>query len=149
MKSSRSFWLWVIHVAAVVGIVASGESILAHYSIVSSTFCTINATFNCDVVNKSEYSELFGIPVSVFGLIAYLAALLFSIWLRLRKEERVLTGLLLLAVGGFTFSLYLTSIEAFVLYTWCIVCLTSQASILAILIASLKLRGIDQPTQIV
>ena len=146
MKPSRSFWLWVVHVAAIVGIVASGESILAHYSIVSSTFCTINTTFNCDVVNKSEYSELFGIPVSVFGLLAYIALLGLSIFLRRGKQETAFTLLLLLAVGGFTFSLYLTSIEAFVLYTWCLVCLTSQASILATLVASLGLRRIDQPT---
>lgn len=148
MKHGRSFWLWIVHIAAVIGMAASLESILAHYSIVSAKFCTINVTFNCDVVNKSEYSELFGVPVSVLGLLAYFAIFCLSMYLHRKKQEQVFTALLLLAVSGVVFSLYLTSIEAFVLYTWCIVCLTSQASILAIFFASLKLRSIDQPTSV-
>lgn len=145
MKMSRSFCLWVIHIAAIIGIAASVESVLAHYSIVDATFCTINSTFNCDVVNKSEYSELLGIPVSALGVIGYVAMLAVSIWLRRGVQERALTMLLMLALSGLIFSLYLTSVEAFVLYTWCLVCITSQVAILAIFIASLRLRGIDQP----
>jgi len=64
----------------------------------------------------------------VYGMM-FLASLL-----QLREpEDRGLRLFLLLAsFGGLGFSLYLTSIEAFILHTWCVLCLTSQATILLI-----------------
>jgi uncharacterized membrane protein len=126
-----------------IGLAASIESLLAHYDVVSSGFCTFSATFNCDVVNKSAYAEILGIPVAALGLAAYLLFGFALLWLWHHPNDRLLTFALALAVGGLTFSLYLTYIEAFVLYTWCIVCLTSLFCILAITYSLFALRRID------
>jgi uncharacterized membrane protein len=41
---------------------------------------------------------------------------------------------LLASFSGLLFSLYLSSLEAFILHAWCVLCLSSQLLILAIFI---------------
>lgn len=143
MMNKRGTHLGIIGVFTPIGFAASLESLLAHYDVVSSGFCTLNSTFNCDVVNKSSYAELLGIPVAALGLLAYVAFFIGLIWLWRVKNEYVLTAMLALAVGGLTFSLYLTYVEAYVLYTWCLVCLSSLLSIIAITNSFFSIRRID------
>ncbi|MFH1632206.1 MAG: vitamin K epoxide reductase family protein [bacterium] len=128
---------------SILGIVAAVYSALAHYDTASSAFCVINETFNCDVVNKGPYSELFGIPVSIFGLGAYSFLLVTTLMYISRREEAAITAMSAFALAGLVYSLYLTYIEAFVIFTWCILCITSQISILIIAVALLWLRHID------
>lgn len=52
----------------------------------TSAFCNINATFSCDDVAKSEYSEILGFPLGLFG-IAYFAGLIFLLVASLNKVE--------------------------------------------------------------
>lgn len=89
-------------------------------------------------MNKGPYSEVFGIPVALLGVIGYAFLFLGSL-LRARQPEDVgLRWFLLLAAsGGLAFSLYLTSLEAFVLRTWCVVCLASQVLMISIFILTL------------
>lgn len=143
MLKTRSAHLGIIGIFTPIGLAASVESILAHYDVVSSGFCTLGTTFNCDIVNKSSYSEILGIPVAALGLLAYLAFAIGAVLLRRGPSEQILVALLALASAGLTFSLYLTYIEAFVLYTWCLVCLTSLLSIVAITSSLFALRSID------
>jgi uncharacterized membrane protein len=59
-----------------------------------------------------------------------------------RSRPETPTRLLTAAAAGLVFALYLTYIEAYVLTTWCILCLTSLALIASItaLAGVLKLR---------
>ena len=143
MLNKRGTHLGILAVFIPIGFVASLESLLAHYDVVSSGFCSFNSTFNCDIVNKSSYSELLGIPVAALGLLANIVFIVGLIWLWRAKNDRVLTVMLALAVGGLTFSLYLTYIEAFVLYTWCLVCLSSLLAIVAITYSFFSISRID------
>ncbi len=123
-------------VVAGLGIVAAGYAMYAHFA-TGGSFCNINAQFNCDIVNRGIYSELFGVPVAFFGLLSYVAILLFCIEQfrdHRRKIKLLLAALIGVAVG---FSAHLAWISHVLLNTWCIVCLTSYAltAILAILFA--------------
>ncbi len=133
--------LRVIMAFSVVGFALSTYSLLHHESFVSGALCDINATFNCDVVNRGPYSEIGGVPVAFLGLLGYgfihVAAHLRS---RRPKDQSLLTFLVLASAGAVAFSLYLTSLEAFVLKTWCIICVSSQISILTVFVASVLLR---------
>ena len=61
------------------------------------------------------------------------------------KKDKGLTGFLLLAsLGGLLFSFYLSGIEAFVLKTWCLVCVTSQLLILLITILAGKVYLLEK-----
>jgi uncharacterized membrane protein len=125
---------------AAVGTIVSGLALRHHYRQGSSSFCNINTTFDCDVVNRSSYSKIAGIPVAFVGLLAYLLMMGLAIFQKEKAETPAL--LLFISSAGLTFSLYLTYVEAEVLRTWCILCLTSLVSIgLIALLSGLRLRA--------
>lgn len=126
-------FLRVIIAFAVLGLIVSIYEVLHHYALAPGSFCDLSATFNCDVVNRGPYSEILGIPVSAMGVFGY-AFMLIAAILRLKRTEDdgILYFLFLSSVGGMLFSLYLTGIEAFVLQTFCILCLSSQTAIFVI-----------------
>lgn len=125
---------------SILGLGVSIYSLLHNQGFASGEFCTIGEKLNCDVVNKGPYSIMLGIPVSLIGVIGYFFLAVAS-GLKLKDPtDKSLTKFLTLAsVGGFLFALYLSGIEAFILETWCLLCLTSQATILLIAILSVLL----------
>lgn len=125
---------------AVAGIGISLFSFFHHTGAVDGAACVIGQTFDCDVVNQGIYSMFFGIPVALIGLIGYLFLLLPAVILLYRPQDQDMKRFLVIASSiGLLFSLYLTSLEAFVLYTWCIICLTSLALIGSIFAMSIYL----------
>lgn len=111
-----------------VGAVLSGLSLRSHYDTSATDYCDLNTMFNCDLVNRSVYSELHGVPVALIGLLGY--CLLFALTVR---ESRIVATLRLGASGlGLFFALYLAYIEASVLGVWCLLCLGSLTMIFAI-----------------
>lgn len=104
-----------------------------HFSAGPSTLCNINATFNCDVVNKGIYSEVFGIPISVLGMIGYVWFFILAYEMLRRPNRRI--RLMFAASIAFAagFSLHLAWISSALLATWCIVCIASYICTLAIL----------------
>lgn len=129
-----------LFVLALIGIGLSTYSLLHNQGFASGVFCTIGEKLNCDVVNKGPYSVMLGVPVALIGVIGYLF-LVAAAGLKLKNPtDKSLTKFLTLSsIGGFLFALYLSGIEAFILETWCLVCLTSQVTIFAIMILSLLL----------
>lgn len=124
----------ILLAASLVGIGISIFSALHNAEVVSGTFCDISETVNCDAVNRSDYSEIAGIPVAWMGLLGY--GFLFTAGIakwRAPSDRGLSLFLLLAAIGGMAFALYLTGIEAFVLRAWCILCIVSQVMILTIL----------------
>ena len=112
--------------------VVSAISLQRHYAKSTTTYCHFAEKFDCDIVNRSEYSTLMGIPVAGIGVVGYCLLLVLSTVRRSRAETP--TQLLLAAVTGLGFALYLTYVEAYVLTTWCILCLSSLALITLITI---------------
>jgi vitamin-K-epoxide reductase (warfarin-sensitive) len=107
----------------------SGVSLLRHYARSATTYCEFGEKFNCDIVNRSEYSSIFGIPVALIGMLGYAALAGLATVYRERWETP--TMLFGSAAAGLAFALYLTYIEAHVLGVWCILCLSSLALIAA------------------
>jgi len=111
------------------GVAVSSVSLYHHLSKSKTSFCDINETFNCDLVNRSSYSTVLGVPVALIGILGYLLILGLATVYRDKAETPVM--LLIVAGTGLGFALYLTYIEAQVLGAWCILCLTSLTLILA------------------
>ncbi len=101
-----------------------------HFKPDLSSVCEISARWNCDIVNKSTYSLFLGIPVSVLGAATYLSLLAFSIRGFFRDQKKLIPILCLCLTGAVGFALYLTGVEAFILNTFCIFCVSQQALIL-------------------
>ncbi|SPE43890.1 Vitamin K epoxide reductase family protein [Candidatus Sulfotelmatobacter sp. SbA7] len=119
---------WVLILLAVVGIAASSLALREHYRTDTSP-CSINDRWDCGIVNRSPYAMLFGVPVAVIGIAGYL--LLGG--LAFRKAYRLM---LVAALVGLGFSLYLAHIESAVLGVWCVYCVISLGviSVLSLLI---------------
>lgn len=123
------------------GVVLSSVSLQRHYAKSATSFCDFSQKFSCDIVNRSEYSEIQGIPVAGIGVVGYAALLALSTFWRSRPETPV--RVLIAALAGLGFALYLTYVEAYVLTTWCILCVGSLAiiSLIALLSIAVKLRS--------
>jgi vitamin-K-epoxide reductase (warfarin-sensitive) len=126
-----------IAVLALVGVAVSSVSLDHHYRKSKTSYCDFGQSFNCDIVNRSEYSTVAGAPVAAIGILGYAALLAFATFYRQKAET---PGILVLAsLGGLGFALYLTYVEKFILATWCILCLSSLAVIITISVLSLLL----------
>jgi len=120
----------VITVIALIGIGLSAVSLVAHYKTTPSDFCDLDETFNCDIVNRSIYSKILGVPVAAIGLVGYIVLLVLS---RINREKKFVSAILILgSLIGLGFSLYLTYVEARILAVFCILCLGSLACIVLI-----------------
>ena len=132
---------FAIAVLAFAGIVVAGISLQRHYATSATKFCDVGEKFNCDIVNRSEYSSVMGIPVAGIGVAGYGVLLALATMYRSRAETPL--RLLLAALAGLAFALYLTYVEGYVLNTWCILCLTSLGIIagIAVLAGVVKVRN--------
>ncbi len=135
----------VIAVLALSGIAVSSLALQSHYAKSASSYCDLGESFNCDIVNRSTYSVVLGLPVALIGIIGYAMLLALSTLYRAKAETPAM--LLIGALGGLAFALYLTYVEAFVLAVWCLLCLTSLVLILSITLLSsvMVLHSIRNP----
>jgi uncharacterized membrane protein len=97
-------------------------------------------TGGCERVQTSRWAELFGVPVAAYGVAGYLALLVIA--MAGLSEKRIAdpapTRWLVLVSGlGVAFSLYLTSLELFVIHAICRWCVASAVVITAIFVVSL------------
>ncbi len=120
---------FVIALLAVAGVVVSSLVLQVHYSNETEP-CSINAKWDCGIVNHSPFAEIAHIPVAAIGIAGYLA----MCGIALLKRRHLL---LVLALGGLGFSLYLTYIEKYILEVYCIYCVTSLGLIVLINLLSL------------
>jgi len=117
----------VVAILAVCGIIVSSTSLQHHYATSKTAYCDIGETFNCDIVNRSAYSSILGIPVALIGMLGY--ATLAGLATVYRERSETPLTLFGAAAAGLAFALYLTYIEGHVLGVWCILCLSSLALI--------------------
>jgi uncharacterized membrane protein len=116
-----------VAILAVCGITVSSVSLQHHYATSKTAYCNIGEAFNCDIVNRSEYSSIFGVPVALIGMLGYAGLVgLATVYRERRETPAMLFGA---SAAGLAFALYLTYIEARVLGVWCILCLSSLALI--------------------
>jgi vitamin-K-epoxide reductase (warfarin-sensitive) len=109
---------YVLLTLAVLGIVVSSLALREHYREYGDSPCSINAHWDCGVVNHSPFAMLGPIPVATVGIIGYVLMAILS----LLRSYRLL---LLPTFGGLAFSLYLAHIEKDILGVWCIYCVIS------------------------
>jgi len=112
-----------VAVLSLAGIVDSAIALQRHYAKSNTAYCDFSPKFSCDIVNRSEYSTLLGIPVAGIGVAGYGVLFMLSTFWRSRPETP--NRLLGAAIIGLALALYLTYIEAYALAAWCILCLIS------------------------
>lgn len=126
---------------ALFGALVSYNLTLAHHEAVhgGTSACNLNETFNCDLVNTSQFSELGGVPIALFGLAFYAAIGVVAAlgWRKVVGYDRA-AGLVLVAglVGsGVSALLALASLS---LGAWCILCISTYVANGLLLLAGLR-----------
>jgi protein-disulfide isomerase/uncharacterized membrane protein/thiol-disulfide isomerase/thioredoxin len=98
--------------------------LLTHGEAAFESACKLGGSFDCDKVNTSRWSELFGLPISLWAVPLYLA----MGWLALvggradRRGQRARGALALLSGWNLAVSLFLAGISVFVLEYICLFC---------------------------
>ncbi|MCB9761940.1 MAG: thioredoxin domain-containing protein [Alphaproteobacteria bacterium] len=116
-----SLYLTIQHHAATAG----GESV-----------CNINETFNCDIVNTSQYAELFGVPIALFGVGFYVGVAAFTLpaWQEKEGTAKAPALLLLAAIPACGYSLFLAWASS-TLGAWCLFCMSLYTANALLLVA--------------
>lgn len=91
----------------------------------------------CEIVRKSPYSYLFGIPVPAYGLIGYtiLAILAFLRTTSAKLNKQLLPWIVGIGTGGVAFVGWFTYMELFVIRgvcTWCALSAVNMVTIASI-----------------
>ena len=87
--------------------------------------CPLNG--ECTKVTEGEFSKTFGVRNDILGILYYITALtgiLFTIYFP-SSRKLIYTLLLLMTVGGLSFSSFLVYIQARVIKQYCFYCLIS------------------------
>jgi uncharacterized membrane protein len=136
-----------ISILAFMAMCVTAYLVYLHYEPSAAEFCNLGQQFNCDIVNKSQWSYIalgsLEIPVSIFGFLYYMGIFIGSIGVarkvnfasihKLLEPMNVIRLMRWFTYIGVLFTLYLTYIEAFVLHTFCLFCVIQQVLILGIL----------------
>jgi vitamin-K-epoxide reductase (warfarin-sensitive) len=120
---------YLIALLALVGMIVASLALHVHYSTETEP-CSINEKWDCGIVNHSPYAVIGPVPVAAVGIAGYALMLVLAL---ARRKRLVLVA----ALVGLGFSLYLTHIEKDVLLVWCVYCVTSLGIISLITLSSL------------
>jgi uncharacterized membrane protein len=127
-------------VLALVGIGIASYLTYVHYEGLSP-ICAVG--HGCEKVQASRYAKVGGVPVPLIGLVGYVAILI-SLFVRGEMARLATAGM---AIGGFAFSVYLTSLELFEIHAICQWCVGSAVvmTTIAVLatIRALRIPGDD------
>ena len=124
-------------VLALIGIGIASYLTYVHYRGLSP-ICAINE--GCEKVQNSRYAKVAGVPVPLIGLVGYVA-ILASLFVRGELARLATAGM---AIGGFAFSVYLTSLELFEIHAICQWCIGSAIVMTAIAVLA-TIRALRAP----
>ncbi len=128
---------------ALVGLGASAAAAYTHYHLLYDpayrSFCDVNETISCTQVYLSRFSTVRGIPVALFGGMAFVVAALLAVTgLTARQEvrESVPGYLFVLSTLSLAVILYLGYASFVLLKAVCLLCLTTYAAVIGLFLVS-------------
>ena len=121
---------------------AVASFLLYEYSLSGPIVCPTG--IGCDIVRASPYSNFFGIPIPILGVIFYLTMAVLSVIHTHELPRKLIRKLqLLIAVAGVGFGVYLTFLEGFVIKAFCFWCVLSFIISIIILLAIIAARKVN------
>src|SRR3989344_8801805 len=121
-----------------IGILDSIYLTYEHYS-KGGVICPAFSIIDCGKVIRGPYSEIFGIPLALFGFLFYFSFFLSVLLIKKYKGLRLLKYYVLLSSSfAFLFSLYLVYLQLFVIMAICIYCMLSALTSTLIFIISIN-----------
>jgi uncharacterized membrane protein/protein-disulfide isomerase len=124
-----ALYFWSVAGTALAGLLDMVYSSFSHYrvhtDILYVSLCAVSEAVNCDTVSQSMHSIFLGMPVPVWGVLAYgfFLILLSFAYLSEADHRRIWPMLFLTALFFAGYSLYLAYILKFQIKVYCIVCI--------------------------
>lgn len=118
---------------ALAGLAVAAYLTWAHYAD-AQVVCVAGG--GCETVQKSEYSEIAGVPVALLGLLSYSVILALVLW----DSAVARLGAATLALVGLMFAAYLVVVQLFVIDAICIWCMVNDVLIAPALVVVTALR---------
>jgi len=128
MKITRYNWISIL---SLIGIAISSYLIYAHHSLSNKAKCLVGSS--CGMIYNSTYSEIFGLPVALIGVLGFL--MIFSLSL-LKKMKLIF----LLSIFSLIFIIYFVLIELLVFGELCYLCTVAHIAGLLIFMLSYNKR---------
>lgn len=120
--------------------VAIAFYVLQGYLRNSPVVCLTNG---CELVRKSPYSLLFGVPVSGYGLIGYGLLAILSFVRTFWSNRRISTIMLAIATGGAGFVVWFSAVQLFKIGGLCMWCLLSTVNMVTIFLLLVREQRYD------
>lgn len=133
MTTSRWYPFTILGVS-IVGFFDAAYLTIQHYTQFTLP-CTI--THGCDLVTKSEYSQIMGVPVALLGALYYLAIFLTIYIIIETKKTEYLRFIAIATTFGFLFSAWFVYLQLFVINAICQYCMLSAITSTTMFIASI------------
>ena len=133
MTASRWYPFTILGVS-IVGFFDAAYLTIQHYTQFTLP-CTI--TQGCDLVTKSEYSSIMGIPVALLGALYYLAIFLAVYIIIETKKTDYLRFIAIATTFGFLFSVWFVYLQFFVIHAICQYCMLSALTSTTMFVASI------------
>jgi uncharacterized membrane protein len=125
-------------ILAIAGVAVAGYLSYVHYN-VGALVCGVG---DCKIVQSSQYSEMFGVPIAIFGLLMYVAivGLIIVRSTMVELEDIANTAILISLVAGTIYAAYLTYLEIEVIRAICQWCVISAIiTVLLLIVESIRM----------
>lgn len=126
-------YLKVTLIFSVIGLLISVYLLYLHYQLLLTSgnyedmitkICS-SVGSSCPMLDSNKYSEIFGVPVALFGVGGFAFSAVISLTGILRNYPESLYHLLLLSSLGIAVSLYLSFLQIFYVKAECILCISA------------------------
>lgn len=125
-KVIQKYAIYIILFLGILGFVDAGYLTYEHYASASNeVVCYFGMFSDCGRVLKSKYSEIYGVPLAVLGLIQYSTIILASFFTLISKRRIGKYFLLLLTLVGVVASTYFVYLQLLVIGSLCLYCMAS------------------------
>jgi len=129
-----------LHIASIVlASIGLLDSLYLTWVKVSNQYAFCGPLGDCESVNSSQYSEIGGIPIAIFGAGAYVLIILILVLEKRGGIWKEYGGDLILGISlvGTLYSIYLTYLEIAVIHAICPYCVVSAVVIIILFILSI------------
>jgi len=141
-KNTYTIGSAILIALSLAGVVIMGYLLSLHFSPDAGAFCNLGEGLSCDIVNKSIYAKVLGIPMSLLGLLYFVGVFILALWKKGGAPYNWIALTSLIFLGP---SLYLTGIEIFVLKNICVFCEASKVLIAGIMVTGFVFAGKLRP----
>lgn len=128
---------WIIAVFLAFGALGFIDSLYLVFKYYSGSPLECVILIGCDVVQKSQYAEIFNIPVALLGVVYYSAILLLTIIYLKTKKQEIFKFAAYFTIIGFLVSFWFLYLQFFVIKAICFYCLISAAASTALFISGI------------